>query len=101
MSKVIRSQVTGSGVAQEHQGCQNANVVVILRSPAVPLEEAGPSPIRAARVWAQDDSERQRHGQNKKHRRAGTKDIATDQAKRDPSSLRSLGVTTNGNCGLQ
>jgi len=43
------------------------------RAPARAKEKAGPSPIRASRVWAQDDNETQRH--EEKH---GTQERRSD-----------------------
>jgi hypothetical protein len=44
-------------------------------------EEAGPSPIRASRVWAQDDNLKQRQGREgggeKKQRREGQREKYT------------------------
>jgi hypothetical protein len=41
------------------------------RAPATANEKAGPSPFRASRVWAQDDDETQRHGENRWTQQSG------------------------------
>jgi hypothetical protein len=52
------------------------------RPPGKAKEEAGPSPIRALRVWAQDDSVKQRQRQEQRHRRKETAE--SQRQKTDP-----------------
>jgi hypothetical protein len=62
-------------------------------------EEAGPSPIRASRVWAQDDTSskggkakaREQRQESKGKRAKAREQRQESKGKRDPSLLRSSG----------
>jgi hypothetical protein len=56
-------------------------------------EEAGPSPIRALRVWAQDDKRKASATATENSNGQGD---GSAEAKRVASSLRSVGMTTKG-----